>query len=91
MAQDGGTMDFENWIRILDEDVIQGEYGYERGEFEVFPDRWRPLYDEGITPAQAFKRALDGHEAERRAADEARRENYRRIQAEDAALLGRES
>lgn len=55
---------FGVWIEQLDEDVIQGEYGYERGEFTVFPDHWRPLFDEGLTPAQAFKRALDAHAKE---------------------------
>lgn len=54
-------MSFDEWICELDEDVIQGEYGYERGEFSVFPEMWRPLFDEGLTPAAAFKRALDAH------------------------------
>ena len=50
---------FREWMDTLNEDVIQGEYGYERGEFTAFPDLWHPLYVEGLTPAQAFKRALD--------------------------------
>ena len=50
---------FQEWIRALDEDVIQQEYGYERGEFTVTPTLWHPLYAEGLTPAVAFKRALD--------------------------------
>ena len=56
---------FREWIRALDEDVIQAEYGYERGEFNVTPALWHPLYAEGLTPASAFKRALDAHASER--------------------------
>lgn len=58
--------DFRKWIHELDEGVIQGEYGYEPGEFSVYPDHWRPLFDEGLTPHQAFKRALDGFAQARR-------------------------
>ena len=54
---------FDEWIRKLDEDVIQGKYGYEPGEFSVFPDHWRGLYDEGVTPLNAFKRALAAYRA----------------------------
>lgn len=53
--------DFDRWIWELDEDVIQGEFGYEPGEFTVYTSHWRQLYDEGWTPAQAWQRALDGH------------------------------
>ena len=56
---------FQEWIRSLDEDVIQAEYGYERGEFNVTPALWHPLYVEGLTPADAFKRALDACAAAR--------------------------
>ena len=28
---------FDEWIRQLKEDVICGDYGYEDGEFDVFP------------------------------------------------------
>ena len=52
---------FREWIRALDEDVIQGEYGYEAGEYTVYWSHWIPQYEEGLTPAQAFKRALDAH------------------------------
>ena len=55
---------FDAWIRNLDEGVIQGEHGYERGEFTVFPELWRPLYAEGLTPAQAWQRALDARGSE---------------------------
>ena len=55
---------FDDWIQALDEDVIQDEYGYERGEFTVYPDHWRSMYDDGLTPQQAFKRALDSLDAE---------------------------
>jgi hypothetical protein len=58
MHVDDGN-NFESWIAVLREDVIQEEYGYEPGEFDVFPEMWRGLYDEGLSPSQAFKRALD--------------------------------
>lgn len=50
---------FDRWISKLTEDVVQGEYGYEPGEFTIYPDHWRALYKEGLTPSQAFRRALD--------------------------------
>jgi len=75
---------FDAWVRELDEDVIQGEYGYEDGEFTVYPDHWRPMYAEGLTPQQAFKRALDGFADGRREDDRQREENWARIQASDA-------
>lgn len=53
--------EFSSWIAALDEDVIQEEYGYEPGEFNVIPELWRPLFDDGLTPSQAFKRALNAH------------------------------
>jgi len=58
-------MDFEKWIDALDNEVIQGEFGYERGEFTVYPDHWRPLFDEGLTPLAAFERALAAHKEDR--------------------------
>lgn len=58
---------FDEWIRELDEEVIQGEFGYEDGEFDVFPDMWRALYEEGLTPQQAFRRALNAHKSSQEA------------------------
>jgi hypothetical protein len=52
------SAEFEDWCRALEEDVIQAEYGYERGEFTVYPSLWYDLYVEGVTPLEAFKRAL---------------------------------
>lgn len=79
--------DFDGWIRQLNEDVCQDEFGYEPGEFTVYPNHWRPLYDEGLTPLQAFQRALDAHRERRLEEDAERRANYERIKAEDAKLL----
>lgn len=59
------TEAFDAWVRELDEDVVQGEYGYERGEFAVYPDAWRHMFEEGLSPAAAFRRALDAHALER--------------------------
>ncbi len=77
---------FDEWIRALDEDVIQGEFGFEPGEFSVYPDMWHPLYDEGLTPRQAYQRALDGHRQQRLEDEREQAENWKRIQAENAAI-----
>jgi len=75
---------FRAWIRVLDEDVIQGEYGYEEGEFTVYANDWHKMYVEGLTPAAAFKRALDAFAEDRRERDRLKAENWARIQAADA-------
>lgn len=62
---------FDEWLRVLTEDVVMGEYGYERGEFTVFRDHWRPAFDRGETPLEAFDRSL-------LAAEERREERMRR-------------
>ena len=80
---------FRAWIRTLDEDVIQSEYGYEQGEFTVYADDWHPMYVEGLTPTAAFKRALDAFAEDRREKERQRKENWARIQAADAAFLKR--
>lgn len=59
------AQNFDDWITSLNLDVIQDEYGYEEGEFTVYPDLWFPLFEEGLTPQQAFRRALDAFAAER--------------------------
>lgn len=63
---------FREWIRVLDEDVIQEEYGYEDGEFTVFAEHWHEHYRQGLTPQQSFKRALDAFAADRRERQQAR-------------------
>jgi hypothetical protein len=77
---------FERWITTLRHDVVQGEYGYEEGEFDVTPELWRPLHERGLTPSEAFRSALDAASAARREIEAERRENRRRIQSADAAL-----
>lgn len=74
---------FDEWIRVLDEDVIQEEFGYERGEFNITPSLWRPLFREGLTPRQAWQRAMDAHSAARKEEDRRKAENYARILAEE--------
>lgn len=81
-----GRRNFEEWIRQLTEDVIEGEFGYEPGEFSVFPEHWRPLFRKGLTPRQAWQRALDAGERARKEKDRLKAENWARIQAADAAL-----
>lgn len=71
--------DFHDWMQSLNEDVIQGEYGYEEGEFTAYPELWRPLFMDGLTPSQAFKKALDDLAEKRREEDEAARQNWERI------------
>ena len=80
-----GEAPFDAWITALAEDVIQGEFGFEPGEFGVFPEMWRSLYDEGLTPLQAYQRAMDAHKAARDEDDRAKQANWERIQREDAA------
>ena len=52
---------FAEWLHVLEEDVICGEFGYEEGEFTVHPDLWHSSFDHGLSPQQAFRRALDMH------------------------------
>ena len=76
---------FDRWIEQLREEVVHGEYGYEEGEFTVYPSEWRQLYKDGLTPSQAFKRALDAFAEARIKRDLAKSENWERIQALDRA------
>lgn len=78
---------WDAWLQELEEDVIQDEFGYVPGEFTVYPDHWRPLFDEGCTPKQAFQRALDGFSATRDEEEAARQRNWQRIQAEDNVAI----
>jgi hypothetical protein len=57
--------DFELWLDTLRQDVIEDEYGYEPGEFTVYPEHWRALFDEHLTPRQAFDRALSAFARDR--------------------------
>ena len=83
------TEAYERWLCELDEDVIQREFGYEHGEFTVYPSEWRPLFDEGLTPHQAWQRALDAHKVARDEEDRLNAENWERIQREDLAAVAR--
>jgi hypothetical protein len=73
---------FDDWLRALEEDVIQDGFGYEPGEFTVYPDHWRPMFDEGLTPTDAWTRALDAYSALRREREDAKQANYDRISVE---------
>lgn len=77
---------FEDWIDELNERVIQEEFGYEAGEFSVFPEHWWSLFDEGLSPRQAWQRALDQLGETRREDDARRADEWDRMQASDAAL-----
>lgn len=76
---------FSKWIRELNESVIQDEFGYEEGEFTVFPDHWRQLFLEGLTPRQAWQRALDGFANAREEKERKKIENWNRIQNTERA------
>lgn len=84
---DDWSDDYLTWLTTLEDEVIIGEFGYERGEFAVFPESWEALYAEGLTPRAAWQRALDAHDERRRQEDAAKAENWARIQREDAELL----
>ena len=78
---------FDEWIRSLEEDVIQYEYGFEPGEFTVYREHWRPYFRSALTPSQAFKRALDAHAEAQREAERERLANWDRIKAADARAI----
>lgn len=77
---------FERWIEELDRDVIHDGFGYEEGEFAVYPEAWRPYYRQGLTPREAFERALQAAGDARRKREAERLANWARIQTEDAKL-----
>lgn len=79
--------DYLAWLTALEDDVIIAEFGYERGEFAVFPESWEGLYSEGLSPGEAWQRALDAHGERRRDEELAKARNWARIQREDAELL----
>lgn len=78
---------FEKWIDELREKVIEEEFGYEPGEFTVYPSLWKSLFREGLTPRQAWQRALDAHKSAREEEERAKAANWERIQREDAAAI----
>ena len=49
---------YQAWLDNLEQVVIIADHGYEPGEFTVYPALWHPLYAEGLTPGQAWLRAL---------------------------------
>lgn len=79
--------DFDSWIETLRTDVVQDEFGYEEGEFTVYPELWRQAFDRGLTPSQAFRSALDAAGDARREREREAAENWKRILREDAMLL----
>lgn len=79
---------FRAWIEELDEDVIQGEYGYEPGEFTIYAEHWHEHYRMGLAPAQSFKRALDAFAEDRRQKDAERKATAERIREADARFNG---
>lgn len=87
MGGDDASDRFDAWVDDLEIEVIQGQYGYEEGEFTVYPEQWRSMFDEGLTPSAAFKRALDAYGEVRREREAERLANYERIKREDAALI----
>lgn len=80
---------FREWIHTLDEDVIQGEYGYEPGEFTIYAEHWHEHYTQGLTPQQSFKRALDAFAEDRHQREAERKERWREIQRSDVEALAK--
>ena len=83
----GTRRNFGSWLAELEEDVIQGDYGYEPGEFTVYPEDWRDMYRRGLTPQQAFRRALDMHACGRVEDECLRSINAARIAFADAGMF----
>lgn len=81
---------FNEWIRELEEDVIQGEFGFEPGEFIVYREHWRPAFREGLTPIAAWNRALAAHKDVADKREKEHRENFDRINADDEVFLARQ-
>src|SRR4051812_26396353 len=79
---------FDRWIDDL-RAVIQDDYGYEEGEFTVYPSEWHPLFKEGLTPPAAFRRALDAFAEERKEQGRLQAENWKRIQEEEDAAIAK--
>lgn len=80
------TDGFDRWLEKLREEVVQKEYGYGECGDATRPDFWRPLYDEGLSPSQAFRRTLDAYAEARRAREETLDTGWKRVRHEEAAL-----
>lgn len=59
--EDDWTDEYRDWLRELEDEIIVGEFGYEPGEFTVYPEAWAGLFAEGLAPRAAWQRALDAH------------------------------
>ena len=81
---------YRAWLDTLEHDVIEDEFGYEPGEFTIYTTHWATFYEEGITPRQAWQRALDGFANKRREDDAAKAANYARIVSKDQATIARQ-
>lgn len=90
MDDDGCTEAYREWLTTLNDDVIEKEYGYEPGEFTVYSSHWVELYELGLSPLNAWKRALDGYANARRDVEGKKIANYARIVAEDETAVARE-
>ena len=84
------TAAYQAWLETLEHDVIEGEFGYERGEFTVYTTHWAALYEKGITPRRAWQHALDGFANKCCENEDAKTANYTRIVSEDQATIARQ-
>lgn len=75
------------WLRDLEERVIQGEHGYEPGEFGVYPESWAQMYEDGLTPDAAWRRAMEAHAQARRDEDAAQKARYELIKRDDQIAI----
>ncbi len=81
---------FDEWITELDEEIIQEEYGYERGEFTVYPEHWRSMFEDGLTPSQAFVRALNAFSDARKENSARQQTHWEEIKRFDAQAIARD-
>jgi hypothetical protein len=80
---------YRDWLDELETKVIQDEFGYEPGEFTVYTTHWSPLYEEGLTPRQAWQRALDGYAQVRKEREVEQAANWARIVSADEAAMAK--
>ena len=78
---------FDRWIDELRDDVIQGEYGHKKGEYIVCPEVWRSLFDQGLSPAEAFRSTLGMHGNARKPDTSQRLMELKHLEYEDAAAI----
>jgi len=90
-SQDDDSLEWSEayltWLRDLEERVIQEVHGYEPGEFSVYPESWAQMYEDGLTPDAAWRRAMEAHAQARRDEDAAQKARYELIKRDDQIAI----